>query len=198
MRRLAYLSIVVVALVLGSFLFFYSTVRQKQPIMPTPSPVVSEEKNGTYSEAASSTSEANEQIVNSSTTLSQQTSVNSTKTKLSQIKIDKQTYNVEVASTPEEREIGLMNRNHLDSNTGMFFIFQNVSEVSFWNKNTLIPLDIIWILDNKVKGISSLRAISNGSLSVSSPTPVSYVLEIPAGTALRNGIHIGSIVEFKL
>ncbi|MDP1688971.1 MAG: DUF192 domain-containing protein [bacterium] len=199
MRKLAYLSIVVVALVLGSFLFFYSIIISNQPSVSNPSisPDVFQENNN-YAEATSSVSGISEQKENVPITSLEQLSLNSNKSKFSQVIIDKRVYNVEVASTPEEREIGLMNRDHLDSNTGMIFVFQDISEVSFWNENTLISLDIIWILNNKVKGISSLRSIGGGPLTVFSPTPVQYVLEIPAGTALRNGIHIGSIVEFKL
>ena len=65
--------------------------------------------------------------------------------------VDKIKIKVEIADTPEKRAEGLMFRDHLNENSGMFFVFDEESSHSFWMKNTLIPLDIIWInADKKV------------------------------------------------
>ena len=56
---------------------------------------------------------------------------------------------VELAISPEERSRGLMFRESLDQDKGMLFIFEKEEKHAFWMKNTLIPLDIIWIDHNK-------------------------------------------------
>lgn len=55
---------------------------------------------------------------------------------------------VELATTPEEMKIGLMNHTSLPENIGMLFIFDKEGIHKFWMKNTLIPLDIIWVDEN--------------------------------------------------
>lgn len=116
----------------------------------------------------------------------------------SSVTIGSQTYKVEVARSEAEMERGLMNRKYLDPNTGMIFVFQNASPQNFWNENTLLSLDVVWIFNNKVTGVSFLPEISKGLTTVTSPTSVDYVLELPAGTAARNGIHIGSKAEITI
>ena len=56
-----------------------------------------------------------------------------------------QTVQVDLADTPTKRTKGLMNIEHLDENEGMLFIFEEQKQVSFWMKNTLIPLDMIFL-----------------------------------------------------
>ena len=58
-------------------------------------------------------------------------------------------FSVELATTDQERARGLMYREAVNNNSGMLFIFNQPDRHSFWMKNTLIPLDIIWLNDNK-------------------------------------------------
>src|SRR3989344_3516093 len=58
-------------------------------------------------------------------------------------------FDIEIASTSEELSKGLMFRENLEKNSGMLFIFPENGIYGFWMKNTLIPLDIIWINSNK-------------------------------------------------
>ena len=113
------------------------------------------------------------------------------------IKTDKNTiiYNVEIADTNEERQKGLMFRKQLNPNSGMLFIFPESQLVDMWMKNTLIPLDIIYISDH----LSILKivknAIPNNAIIHSSKNFIKYVLEINAGQSnkyrarLNNGFQ---------
>lgn len=64
------------------------------------------------------------------------------------ININWQNILLQVAKTTTEREIGLMNRNQLEKNSGMIFVFEQPKVLAFWMKNTLIPLDIIFLDKN--------------------------------------------------
>ena len=66
-------------------------------------------------------------------------------------------FTVEIADTPTEREKGLMNRESMAENHGMLFIFLASDFYNFWMKNTLIPLDIIW-LDDQMNVVRILTA----------------------------------------
>jgi len=68
--------------------------------------------------------------------------------KQARVCFDKQCFKVEIAETQEQLTKGLMNRQSLDPDKGMLFIFEIEHEHSFWMKDTLIPLDIIWINTN--------------------------------------------------
>ncbi len=111
---------------------------------------------------------------------------------------------VELALTPEDRSRGLSNRTSLPADAGMLFVFESERQPSFWMKDTLIPLDLIWIAaDKRVEGIAAdvqpEPGVADGALRRYSPaTPVLYVLELNAGAAARIGIKPGSQLEFDL
>ena len=104
-------------------------------------------------------------------------------------------YAVELAKTDIERERGLMNRDHLDSGKGMFFVFDSDAIYPFWMKNTLIPLDMIWIDENgKVVYIykNAQPCADKGVCQNIIPSvQARYVLEINAGQADRMGLGEG-------
>jgi uncharacterized membrane protein (UPF0127 family) len=104
---------------------------------------------------------------------------------------------VEVANTPDARELGLMYRNHLDDNAGMIFIFQGPSAAQFWMKNTVIPLDMLFAdSDGKVLGIvANAQPYSEALLGGFSGTV--YVLEVNAGYAAKHHIVTGDRLEFQ-
>lgn len=90
---------------------------------------------------------------------------------------------VEIADTPQEREIGLMRRENLCENCGMFFIFENADYYNFWMKNTKIPLDIIFI-NSDFEIIDIISASPCGIDLCQTYTPKQkalYVLEINEG-----------------
>ena len=101
--------------------------------------------------------------------------------------------NAELADDNQERENGLMFREHLNKNSGMLFVFENEEQQTFWMKNTLIPLDIIFI-DKAFKIIDIKYAIpcDKGPCRLYESTkPAKYVLEMNGNFTLINNIKIG-------
>lgn len=104
---------------------------------------------------------------------------------------------IEIARTPEEHQYGLMGRTHLKQDHGMLFMFDAEKVRSFWMKNTLIPLDIIFIDHNqKIVGIiESAEPQSLKLLSVDQPSL--FALEVRGGWCKRNQVTIGRLVDFE-
>jgi uncharacterized membrane protein (UPF0127 family) len=105
-------------------------------------------------------------------------------------------FQVEIAATPEKREVGLMYRRELPPNRGMLFIFPAEKVNSFWMKNTPIPLDMIFISrERKIVGIvHDTVPFSLDGRSVTVPSQ--YVLEINGGLSRRYGFKAGDAVRF--
>lgn len=105
-------------------------------------------------------------------------------------------FQVEIAATPEKREVGLMYRRDMAPDHGMLFIFPGERVNSFWMKNTPIPLDMIFISrERKIVGIVHETApFSLDGRSVSAPSQ--YVLEINGGLSRRYGFKAGDTVKF--
>ncbi|MDR0503099.1 MAG: DUF192 domain-containing protein [Treponema sp.] len=100
----------------------------------------------------------------------------------------------EIAVTQEERSRGLMFRKKLPDGEGMLFIFDRDEVLSFWMKNTLIPLSIAYITSDGI--IIDIKDMRPGDLnSVSSSRSVRYALEVPQGWFSRAGVKTGSIVK---
>lgn len=104
---------------------------------------------------------------------------------------------VEIADTPDARELGLMYRNHLDENAGMLFIFPNPGAMHFWMKNTVIPLDMLFADANgKVLGIV-VNAQPYSEAMVGGFGGTLYVLEVNGGYVARHRIATGDRLEFQ-
>jgi len=107
------------------------------------------------------------------------------------------TFQVEVADTPAKRELGLQYRRDLAMDHGMIFLFPAESQLSFWMKNTPIPLDMIFINeDRKIIGIVE-QAVPFSTDSRSVPGASQFVLEINGGLSKRHGIKAGDSVRFQ-
>jgi uncharacterized membrane protein (UPF0127 family) len=106
-------------------------------------------------------------------------------------------FKVELAITAGEHERGLMFREHLDADAGMLFIADSPRHQVFWMKNTLIPLDMIFIgADWRIAGIvenAEPKTLSSRDVGV----PSQYVLEINGGLSARYGIGAGQLVDFQ-
>jgi len=109
------------------------------------------------------------------------------------------TLHCELASTPAERAIGLMNRTALPDDQGMIFFYDPPKEVSFWMKNTLIPLDMVFVSSDfivvKVLQADPEPGVSDNDLTrYPSGEPIRYVIEMNKGLAEENGVEPGTEV----
>ena len=118
-----------------------------------------------------------------------------------EICFNKHCFKVEIVETPQLKLKGLSDRVDLAENRGMLFIFDKEGEYGFWMKNTLIPLDIIW-LDNKRKVVFIKRSAQPCDKSICSPIypdkPAKYVIELNAGKVGSIGLEIGDKFEFRI
>ena len=106
---------------------------------------------------------------------------------------------VEIGDNTSEWEKGLMFRKSLGENSGMLFIFKDLQERSFWMKNTLIELDLIFI-DEDLKIVNIQNAVpceKEQCENYNSVFPAKYVLEVNSGFVEKNNILVGDVVEFK-
>ena len=103
---------------------------------------------------------------------------------------------VEVARTPDEQAQGLMFRNSVPPDRGMIFPYDPPVQVSFWMKNTLVPLDILFIGPDGKIGRIAANTTPMSLDPVPSIDPVSAVLEIAGGRAAELGIREGDKVDW--
>ena len=103
----------------------------------------------------------------------------------------------EVARTDEERSRGLMHRTKLPDGEGMLFVFDRDQQLSFWMKDTLIPLSIAFIAwDGRITEIRDMQPQDLNS--VRSSRSVRYALEVPQGWFSRAGVKEGDVVQIDL
>jgi len=106
------------------------------------------------------------------------------------------TITVELARTDAQRSQGLMYRKSLKDGEGMLFFFERDQILSFWMKNTLIPLSIAYINSDGI--ILEIYDMEPGNLTpVTSSRSGRYALEVPQGWFTRAGIGIGDLVDIK-
>lgn len=106
------------------------------------------------------------------------------------------TLTLEVARSDNERAQGLMYRRELARDAGMLFIFPATQQQNFWMKNTPLPLDLIFLDENKtVVGVVE-RAVPFSTKTFGIEQPSRYVIEVNAGVAKELGVNIGTKVEF--
>ena len=118
-----------------------------------------------------------------------------------QVCFKKNCFKVEIVESPEDLQRGLMFRKNLHEKEGMLFLFGESSSHAFWMKNTFIPLDIIWIDEEK-----KVVFIEHNALPcLADPCPVydpkknvKYVLEINGGLCQKLDIRVGEKFKFIL
>jgi uncharacterized membrane protein (UPF0127 family) len=102
----------------------------------------------------------------------------------------KRDFTIEIADDNRERSAGLMFREEMDDTHGMLFVFEATRQVSFWMKNTPMPLDLVFIgEDGRVVDILPGEPFSTAPIGPGEP--VRFVLELKAGTAQKAGIADG-------
>ncbi len=107
-------------------------------------------------------------------------------------------FDIELATNEAERERGLMYRKELGPYQGMLFDFHREMPVSFWMKNTLIPLDMVFIAgDGTVKHVHA-NAVPMSTDTIPSEFPIRGVLEINGGSARLLGIKPGDKVKHEI
>lgn len=120
-----------------------------------------------------------------------------------EIKIDNLTLRIEVADSKEERTKGLSGRKRLDENAGMLFVFEKENVFpSFWMKDMLIAIDIIWINDGEIvkidKNVEPQPQKSTAELTLYYPDkPIDYVLEVNSGFSDKNGLKVEDSVDLS-
>lgn len=101
-------------------------------------------------------------------------------------------YNIDaqVASTMEQREIGLMNRKDMPANEGMLFVFEQPAGQCFWMKNTLLPLSAAFVADDgSIVNIEDMQPLTTSNHC--SRAAVRYVLEMHQGWFKKHGLTAG-------
>jgi len=100
-------------------------------------------------------------------------------------------FTVEMARTEAQQEQGLMNRRALAPDAGMLFPFDPPRPASFWMRNTLIPLDMIFIRPDGTIARIAANTVPLSETPIAVPEPMTAVLEIAGGRAAQLGIHEG-------
>ena len=105
--------------------------------------------------------------------------------------------NAQVASTPEQRAIGLMNRPDMPQQEGMLFVFENPQVQCFWMKNTLMPLTAAFIADDgSIVNLADMKPQTTDSHC--SDKPVRYVLEMKQGWFAAKQIRKGYVLKSSM
>jgi len=105
---------------------------------------------------------------------------------------------IEVAATDEERAQGLMNRPWMEETQGMLFLFEKEQRQSFWMRNTIIPLDIMFVSsDMRIVNIAK-NTQPFSERGIPSTGPALYVVEVIAGFSDKYGLNQGDSIRFEI
>lgn len=112
--------------------------------------------------------------------------------------IKNQDYYLEVAHTNETRAKGLSNREKICPNCGMIFVFDKPAQYTFWMKDTLIPLDMVWLDDQgKIVKIATVLDINNDQKKYTNDQNAKYVIELNANEAFKLDLKIGDTIDLS-
>lgn len=113
--------------------------------------------------------------------------------------IGDRSFELEVARTQQQQAMGLMYRKSLAHNRGMLFTFEPPQPVRFWMKNTLIPLDMIFLRNGKVVAIAAAVPACKTKTcpTYGTQSPVDQVIELSGGLTKQIGLKVGEQVKIK-
>lgn len=116
-----------------------------------------------------------------------------------QVEIGGQQIQLEVAQTPEQQALGLMYRTELADDRGMLFAFEFPRPAQFWMRNTLIPLDMVFLLNGEVKAIAAnARPCTTPTCPLyESGVPVNQIIELRGGRATELGLQVGDRLTIR-
>lgn len=107
-------------------------------------------------------------------------------------------FNVEMAIKPDQQTVGLMFRPSVPADGGMLFVWDPPHDSQMWMRNTIAPLDMVFInADGTIRSIAE-NAVPQSLAIVDSHGPVRATLELAAGTTARLGIRVGDKVEQRI
>ena len=104
-------------------------------------------------------------------------------------------FDVEMALTDAQQTVGLMWRREVAEGSGMLFDWHVARRSQMWMRNTLVPLDMIFIKDDGTVGAIAENTVPQSLAVIDSRVPVRATLELAAGTALKDNIRVGDKVE---
>ena len=105
---------------------------------------------------------------------------------------------IELATTPETRSCGLSLRDSLPENRGMLFVYADPEILTFWMKNTHMPLSIAFIdAAGRIVSIQKMNPFPTTTV-YASPVPALYALEVNQGWFEESGVGVGDVLEFNL
>ena len=106
---------------------------------------------------------------------------------------------VEIADSDSERARGLMHRTALAENRGMLFVFRSEERLSFWMKDTLIPLSIAFMdSEGRIVDIQDMKPLDDDPPSYVSARPARYALEVNQGFFEERGVEVGDRAELPV
>jgi len=106
------------------------------------------------------------------------------------MQIGAENFNLEIATSFHDQEVGLMHRDHLDPDHGMIFVSKGEQPQTFWNHDVHFPLDLIFLdAGGAIVSLKHMAAFSEANTA--SDAPAKYVIELNAGTTSRLQLKIG-------
>ncbi len=110
------------------------------------------------------------------------------------IRLGSREFVCEVAATEQSRERGLMHRKSMPQHHGMIFVFERAQDLSFWMRNTEIPLDIVFVNEaGRVLNIESMKPFDEWTRTTSLGA-AKYAIELNAGAASTAGVQPGEVI----
>jgi hypothetical protein len=107
------------------------------------------------------------------------------------------TLRLDIVATEAARQKGLMGVNQLPANYGMLFVFDDAVQPAFWMKDTLIPLEVVFMSkQGHIKAITEMQPLSEEIHAA--PEPLPYALELPQGWMASQGVVVGDTCTIEL